>query len=548
MKYLLVALLLLPTQLFSQDKPKLVVGIVIDQFRFDYLSRLENNFLPATKNSGGFKRLLNNGALMTEAHYAYINTYTAPGHQTFFSGVNLSRSGIISNDWYSRDLKREVYCVEDSTVNGVGIDAQKRAGKMSPRNAFVENVCDRLKAVSPNSKVIGVALKDRGAILPAGKKAAAAYWFDPESGKWITSTYYMAALPEWLVQFNEKKLPESYLGKQWTRLLPETQYASSDNAVGEGNLLGEAAPTFPHTLFDLRSAPDNPLFKRNRLFDVIPPTPFGSELTAEIAKAAIAGEKLGQRGVTDILTVSFSTVDYCGHIFGPESHEAQDLVIRLDRQLDDFFKFIDKTVGFDNCLFVLSADHGVAPIPEQVTGGLRLFEQEFLQTLKARVDSLYPNVIEAFTGGEVYLNLSEIKAKKYELGEVEKFVGLMGQHLNGIVNYYTRQELLFLDEALEFDSVGTMVLNAFHPLRSGDVRLVPKENAFFAYGQTGTTHGSIYRYDTHVPIIFCGKGIQQGRFTEKSGVIQIAPTLHRLLKLPEQSKQYDGIPIQAILQ
>jgi hypothetical protein len=413
---------------------------------------------------------------------------------------------------------------------------------------YKRQVCDRFKAQSPASKVVGVALKDRGAILPAGKKASAAYWFDAESGKWITSTYYAPALPEWLLKFNDKKLPESYLGKQWTRLLPEASYASTDNLPGEGNLLGESAPIFPHTLLDLQSAPENPLFKRNRRFDAVLPTPFGSELTVEIAKAAIEGEKLGQRDATDILTVSFSTVDYCGHVFGAESHEAQDLVIRLDRQLDDFFKFLDKTVGFENCLFVLSADHGVAPIPEQIAGGLRLYEKEFLQTLKAKVDSLYPNVIEAFTGGEVYLNLEEIKAKKYQLGEVEKLVGLMGQYMNGVTNYYTRQELLFLDEALAFDTVGTMVLNAFHPLRSGDVRLVLKENAFFAYSQTGTTHGSIYRYDTHVPVIFCGKGVKQGQFSDKTTVTQIAPTLHRLLKLPEQPKQYDGEPIQSILQ
>ncbi|MFN3345331.1 MAG: alkaline phosphatase family protein [Chloroherpetonaceae bacterium] len=551
MKNLVVLLLVLPTFLLAQskstgEKPKLVVGIVVDQLRYDYLTRLEQHFLPATKNSGGFNRLLKNGASLSEAHYTFANTLTAVGHETFLSGVNPSRSGMIANDWYAREIKQEIYCVWDSTVQAVGIAPEKKAGKMSPKNALVENVCDALKKESPQSKVIGIALKDRGAILPAGKRADAAYWFDTESGNWITSTYYRTALPDWLNEFNARKLPESYLGKTWTRLLPEKSYTNIDHAPGEGTLLGESEPVFPHKVFDLRTAPDNPFFKRNKLYDPIPATPFGSELTLEVAKAAIEGESLGMRGVTDVLAVSISTVDYCGHIFGSESHEAQDLVLRLDRQLDDFFKFIDKKIGFENCLFVLTADHGVAPIPEQTPGGLRLYEKPFLDSLKAAVDTLYPNVIEAFTNSEVYLNQKEIAEKKYELGEVEKFVGLMGMHLSGVVDYYTRQELMNLQEVLEFDSVGTMVLNSFHPARSGDVKLVLKENAFFSYRQTGTTHGTHYRYDTHVPILFCGKGIQRGKFAQKSAVIDIAPTLHRLLQL-QTPMRYDGRVLNEIL-
>ncbi len=544
---LLLYFCVLPQQQFSQEKPKLVVGMVIDQFRYDYLKRLKKHFLPAKKNSGGFNRLLKNGASLTEAHYTFSNTLTAAGHATIFAGVNPSRSGIIANEWYDRTLKRKIYCVWDSTVQAVGIAPEKQAGKMSPRNALVENVCDALKRESPTSKVIGIALKDRSAILPAGKKADAAYWFDTESGNWITSTYYRDALPDWLKRFNERKLPESYLGKIWTRALPEKSYTNVDKAPGEGTLMGESEPVFPHKVLDLRTASAHPLLKHNKLYDPILPTPFGSELTLELAKAAIEGEALGQRGVTDVLTVSISTVDYCGHIFGYESHEAQDLVIRLDRQLDDFFKFIDQKIGFDNCLFVLTADHGVAPMPEQTAGGLRLYEKPFLDALKAAVDTLYPNVIEAFTNGEVYLNQEEIAEKKYELGEVEKFVGLMAMHLNGIIDYYTRQEMLHLKEALEFDTVGTMVLNSFHPARSGDVKPVLKEHAFFSYYQTGTTHGTHYRYDTHVPILFCGKGIRRGTFLQKSAVIDIAPTLHKLLGLKTQLR-YDGRILAEMMQ
>lgn len=207
---------------FSSDLPKLVIAIVIDQFRYDYLERFEAHYLPATRASGGFKRLLEHGALFTNAHYHYINTYTAPGHSTLFTGVLPAKSGIVGNEWIDRNTGQTVYCVTDTTVFAVGIEPRSSAGRMSPRNALTGMVTDRLKAASPNSKVIGIALKDRGAILPAGKTATAAYWFDAASGKWISSSYYFpnGELPKWVHAFNDRRLPESYLGKVWTVFCP----------------------------------------------------------------------------------------------------------------------------------------------------------------------------------------------------------------------------------------------------------------------------------------------------------------------------------------
>jgi hypothetical protein len=546
--FFFVALGALPHLVFSQENPKLVVAIVIDQFRYDYLERFETFYLPATKTSGGFKRLMKNGTLFTNANYTYSNTYTAPGHETFLSGVNLNRSGIIANEWFDRRINRTVYCAEDTTAYGVGTDSMRNEGRRSPRNAFVETVGDRFKTVSPTSKIIGVAIKDRGAILPAGKKADAAFWFDAESGNWISSSYYFPnrVLPAWVSMFNERKLPESYFGKPWTKLLPEKNYTMPDDAPGEMTMLGEVAPVFPHSLVDLSKLKD-PRFSRNKRFDALPTTPFGNDLTIEFAQAAITAEQLGQRGVTDIFTLSFSSPDYCGHTFGNLSQEQMDMIVRLDRQLDGFFKFLDKTVGFKNCLFVLTADHGVCPIPEQVPGGLRISETAFLDSLRTFVGATYPNVIKRFQNDQVYLHLDTIAARGYQLQEVEKEIGMQAMRLTGIAGYYTRTEIQGSRDLL--DSIGIKVANAFRPELSGDVFLIVKPYCLLTYWVTGTTHGTVHSYDTHVPILFCGSRIRKNRRVARAvAPIDIAPTLHEMLQIPSANNLYDGTSLTGDLQ
>lgn len=514
-------------------KPKLVVGIVIDQFRFDYLSRFAAHYLPASDTSGGFNRLLGKGALMTEARYSHSGTYTAPGHSAFLSGLTPGQSGIVSNEWFDRTGNggkgTEQYCVSDTTVNAVGIASQSRAGKMSPKNFNGTTLGDFLRDSDAGSRSIGIAIKDRGAILPAGVKAKGAFWFDPETGNWISSTHYFpdGALPQWTQDFNAKKLPESYLGKTWTKLLPENLYAVKDTAAGEAALVGEEQPVFPHTVKDLTKLTD-PRFRRSKRFDAVAPTPFGNELTIAIAEAALIGEQLGQRGPTDLLTVSFSSPDYCGHLFGPDSQEQMDILIRLDRQLDLFFKFLDAKVGFENCLIVLSADHGVAPLPEQTKGGERLFKKDLVEALNAAVTPKYPQVIREFYNDEVYLDTAVIRAKGFNAAEVEKFIGEEAKKLRGIAGYITRTDIL----KGNLDATGKMVANSFNMYRSGDVHILVKPNMFFAYGQTGTTHGTPYDYDTHVPILICGAGVRQGRYSNSSTIIDIAPTLCNVLGLP----------------
>ncbi len=554
-RLVLLLLYLVPISVSAQPKranspsPKLVVAIVIDQLRYDYLERFDEHYVAATKTSGGFKRLIEQGALLTNAHYSYMNTYTAPGHCTIFTGVVPAKSGIVGNEWIDRKTGRVVYCVDDTTVFSVGIEPQSRAGRMSPRNAFVEMVTDKFKAASPKSKVIGIALKDRGAILPAGKNADGAFWFDAASGNWISSSYYFpdGKLPKWLQAFNERKLPESYLGKTWDRLLPANAYTMPDTVEGESNLLGESLPVFPHRIVDISTLND-PRVRRLKRFEGIAPTPFGNELTIEVAKAAIEGEALGQRGVTDILTISFSSPDYCGHAFGPDSQEQMDMIVRLDRQLDAFFQYLDKKIGFENCLIALSADHGVSPLPElmQPDGrrGERLYKANVLDSLRKMVEVRYPNVIENIENDEVLLNHALMQERGYVVSEVERFVGECARSLRGVIGYITRTEL----EKGSLDPTGRMAKNSFHPTRSGDVKLLLKPYSFFAFAQTGTTHGTAYDYDTQVPILFCGKGVRQGKFASTAFVEDFAPTLHRLLNLPEETADYDGRPLVEIFE
>ncbi|MCS7014154.1 MAG: alkaline phosphatase family protein [Chloroherpetonaceae bacterium] len=537
------------TKKTAAQAPKLVVAIVIDQFRYDYLERFRAYYLPASKSSGGFNRLLASGALFTNAHYPYINTYTAPGHATLFTGVMPARSGIVGNEWIDRSTNRMVYCVEDTSVSTVGINASANSGKMSPRNALVSMVTDHLKTISPKSKVIGIALKDRGAILPAGKKADAAFWFDAASGKWISSSYYFpnGNLPKWLENFNERKLPESYLGKEWVRLLPDSAYTMPDDAVGESNLLGEERPVFPHKVIDATKLSD-PRLRNVRRFEAIAPTPFGNELTIEIAKAAIEGEALGQRGVTDVLTISFSSVDYCGHAFGPDSQEQMDIVVRLDRQLSDFFQYLDKKIGFENCWFALSADHGVSPLPEQLQPdgkrGERLFKANTLDSLRRLVSAKYPNVVGTIENDEVVLNRDAVAKLGYSPSEVERFVGECALQLRGVIGFVTRTDL----EQGSLDATGKMVKHSFFASRSGDVKLLLRPYSFFAFAQTGTTHGTAYDYDTHVPMLFCGKGIRPGKYHAAVWTTDFAPTLHYWLGLPPELADYDGRPLYEIFE
>ena len=327
------------------QQPKLVVGIVVDQMRFDYINRYWNDY-----GDDGFKRLISEGYNCINTHFNYIPTYTGPGHASIYTGATPSTHGIISNYWYDRELEEYGYCVSDTDMNTVGADNE--SGKMSPAKMLTTTLGDELRLFSMNrSKVISIGLKDRSAVLPGGHMANFAFWLDSETGDFVSSSYYGLRLPKWAQKFNKKDLCEAYLSEKWELLLPSKAYDESlnDNSAYEEPFAGQKLPKFPHDLPELLKENGKGLIKA---------TPYGNTLTKDMAIAAIEGEGLGEDIHTDLLAVSFSSPDYVGHQFGTDSKEIQDTYLRLDRDLASFLSYLDDQIGKDNVLVFLTADHG----------------------------------------------------------------------------------------------------------------------------------------------------------------------------------------------
>lgn len=514
-------------------EPKLVVTIIVDQLRYDYLERFRLQF------QGGFKRLLEGGAFMTSAHYDYFPTVTGPGHASFLSGAGPAVHGIIGNDWFDRRLKKNLYCVGDENVKGVGTESP--LGQMSPRNFIGNTVADELRLARPKGKVIGLSIKDRGAILPAGKRPMGAYWFESASGHFITSTYYLPQLPAWVQEFNARKLPASYVGQKWERLLDATAYQWPDEGPGEGKLSGEKTVSFPHTIAE----------SKTEGFETVIPTPFGNQLLLELAKAAIEAEQLGRSPQTDLLHLSFSSNDYVGHRFGPYSQEAQDVTLRLDRQLGELFAFLEEKVGMHNVLVALSADHGVAPQPEfaayQGLDGIREDTFPLMAELLGKVAERFgPGnyfLKKGLTDGALYFDFATLQQKQLEPAVLENFIRDWAYGTGVFVGAFTRQQLLAGQVP---SAIGQRVLRGYHPERSGDIVLIAKPFTLLGKGNSGTTHGSPYSYDTHIPVLFLGRAFRPGRYAEEFHITDIAPTLCAALHI-EQPAASIGKPCPAIL-
>ncbi|HEY5823458.1 MAG TPA: alkaline phosphatase family protein, partial [Cyclobacteriaceae bacterium] len=359
MKPLILSFLLLVSlnNLFAQtaDRPKLVVGIVVDQMRQEYLYRFDSKF-----GKGGFKRIIGDGFMLKNAHYNYVPTETGPGHASVYTGTTPAIHGIVANEWYDRALKKEVNCVSDDKQKTIG--SESKAGEISPWRNLATTITDELElATQRRAKVIGISIKDRGAVLPAGHIPDGAYWYDPLNGNFITSTYYKAALPVWVDEFNKLKLPFKYLNQEWKTLLPIDQYKESgiDDSPYEGKFKGKERATFPYNLKELRTT--------NSPYDLVTVTPFGNDLLAEFATAALEGEELGKDDITDFLAISFSSTDKIGHFMGPNAVEVEDTYLRLDRTLEDLLNTLDSKVGKGNYTVFLTADHGVAEVPQYMT-------------------------------------------------------------------------------------------------------------------------------------------------------------------------------------
>ncbi len=504
---------------FSQtQKPKLVVGLVIDQMRWDYLYRYD-----ALYGANGFKRLLKDGFTAENTLIPYVPTYTAVGHTCIYTGSVPAVMGIVGNNWYDPYADKYVYCTDDSTVSTVGNTG--KAGKMSPANLWATTITDELRlSTNFKSKVIGIALKDRGAILPAGHSANAAYWYD--AGKWISSTHYMDNLPAWVNQFNDKDIAGKYMSSDWNTLLPIEKYdlSTADDKAYENAIKGEKSVTFPHKLSAIEGKDKYESFRT---------TPFANTFTFDFAKAAIENEMLGKNTVTDFLTVSISSTDYIGHSFGPNSIEIEDTYLRLDKDIADFLNYLDTKVGKGNYTLFLSADHGVAHIPaflneHNIPGGT--FEDgDIVKELNSKIEEKFSvkSAVKTVMNYQVYLNKKAIAEQNKSTEEISEFIITVLKQKDFIINAFELDEL---QEASIPQPQKEMLINGYNPKRSGDIQFIFKPG-YFDGGKKGTTHGLWNPYDAHIPCLFYGWGVKPGKTNRTTSMADIAPTVAALLKI-----------------
>ncbi len=493
--------------------------MVVDQMRWDYLYRYNARY-----GNDGFKRILKEGFSCENTFIPYTPTYTAPGHTCVYTGSVPALHGIMGNSWYNKVLKRNVYCTEDDSVQSVG--STSAAGKNSPKNLWSSTITDELRlATNFRNKTIAIALKDRGAILPGGHTANAAYWFDNSNGQFITSTFYMSTLPKWVETFNAKRLPDVYLKQGWQTLYPIESYTQStaDNKKYEGPLPGEDN-TFNH---------NTDTITRNK-YESFRHTPYGNTYTFEMAKAAIEGEQLGMSGFTDFLAVSFSSTDYMGHAFGPNSIEVEDAYLRFDKEFADFLNYLDKKVGKGNYLLFLTADHGAAHNPDfakehKLPAGV-LDDVDIKRDLNLTLEKVYgvKQLVAQVINYQVYLNDEVVANKNINKADLKKFIIQELLKYPGIAKAFDAEQVEFtpLPAALKL-----MITNGYNQKLSGDIQFVFKPQWFDSWNTLGTTHGVWAPYDAHIPLLWFGWNIKPGKLNRKVYMTDIAPTLAALLKI-----------------
>lgn len=523
-------------------RPKLVVGLVVDQMRWDFLYRYYERY-----GSGGFKRLLNEGFSCENTQITYVPTFTACGHASLYTGSVPSINGIAGNDWIEQRTGKSMYCTGDSTVSSVGTTSV--AGKMSPRNLLTSTVPDELKlATNFRSKVIGISLKDRGGILPAGHSADGAYWFDDLTGNWITSTYYRANLPAWVEKFNAQKSAEKYLSQKWNTLYPIETYkqSSPDNSPRyEGTYKKEQAPVFPHDI------PAN----RSKDSQTLRYTPFANTLTLDFAKEAIKNEQMGKGEETDFLAVSLSSPDYIGHQFGPNSIEVEDMYLRLDKEIAAFLTYLDTSVGKGQYTIFLSADHGAAhnpnfltdhKIPAGIWNGTNNSSRG-LSELNGILAKKYggDKIVRSLSNYQVHFNYPLIAEKNLNINQIK----------TDVITYYKNQNAVAFVVDLKNiandpipESLKSRIINGYNEKRSGEIQIILNPGYYQGYGSevTGTTHGTWNPYDTHIPLIFMGWGIRQGKTNRLISITDVASTLSALLRIQEPNGNI-GQPITEVL-
>ena len=544
---LLLIVGLITTQTFAQKtnsvkatdtKPKLVVGIVVDQMRWDYV----NKFKPFFKTQNGFLKLMNQGASCNNNLIPYLPTVTACGHTAVYTGSTPAIHGITGNSWYDNIQQRMVYCVEDNSVQAVGIE-NSSAGKMSPLNVWTTTIGDELKlATNFKSKVFGVSLKDRGAIIPAGHSADGAFWYDSKSGNFISSTYYGKSLPTWLTNYNNAKKVDSFYKLGWSLSLPANVYEANcdtDQNEYESIPFGKDAKGFPYGL--------NQFIGKD--YGKVANTPYGNNLVLDVATQTIINEKMGLDDITDLLAVSFSSPDYIGHAFGPNSWETLDGYIKLDELLAQFFTTLDQQVGKDNYTVFLTADHAVAPIPgyaqkHKIPAGTITddgIKNELGKMLTAK--GLNPKLISAITEFNIYFNHNLMDSLQVTQDKLTSLITNYLEQKSNIIQVVESRKAAYAPLP---QSIRERIVNGFNPQRSGDLMFITKSGVVGG-GNTGTGHGVFYNYDAHIPLLFYGKGIKKGQVNNVNYMTDIAPTITTLLGIQMPSGSI-GKPILEVIQ
>ena len=475
----------------APQKPKLVLAIVIDQFRYDYLTRFQSEY------TGGFKRFFEHGAMFTNAHYEHVPTVTAVGHSTFLSGATPAMSGIIGNEWWDRASKKRVTSVSDEETKLLGSTGEGS----SPNRLLQSTVGDEMKISGKGGKVVGVSIKDRAAILPSGHMADGAYWFDGKTGNFVSSTFYFASLPEWVSQFNASRPADKYTGRTW---------------------MGKT----------MAAAPDA------KFYAALDATPYGNELILQFAEKAIVAEKLGTAKM-DLLTVSFSANDYVGHALGAESEESHDMALRVDKLVGDLIRAAEAQAGVGRVLVVLTADHGVAPVPElnqkrKMPGG-RFDDKAELDAVEKALTARFGaprDKYVVFSGeGSLFLNEDPTPGHPVDMAQMEVVAAEAIRALPHVFRVFTRTQLMH--GSISNDSVGVRMRNGFNQARSGNV--IVMLDPYWITGRSGTTHGAPFDYDTHVPMLFLGSQVRAGRYNANVTVNDIAPTLATMLDVETPS-------------
>lgn len=501
------------------ERPKLVIGLVVDQMRWDYLYRYYNRY-----SNGGFKRLVKDGYSFENTFIPYTPAVTAAGHTCLYTGSVPAIHGIVGNDWVERDSAKTMYCAQDRSVNSVGTFSNQ--GQMSPRNMLVTTVGDELRiATNFRSRVFGIALKDRGGIFPAGHSANAAYWLDDSTGNWISSTYYMNKLPGWVDDFNKSRRVDSLMIHDWNLAYDRSVYdqSTADDMDYELPIYTEKKSTFPHSY--------KSMIGKN--YYAFRQSPYGNTLTLDFAKKLIQHEKPGMSGQTDMFCISLSSTDYIGHKFGPNSMEVEDTYLRLDKEIESFLNFLDATYGKGGYLLFLSADHGAPGIPnfmkENKMPGGSVNAGGLVKELNSICEEKYAvkNLVRAIYEYQVYLNNPVIDSVKLDKKSIKQT----------IIEYLkTRSEVVKVFDYSDFDKFvmpagqKEMFAKGYYYKRSGDIQIVLRSQ-YTDVMSNGTEHGTMYTYDTHIPLVWYGWKIRPGKTNREVYMTDVAPTISAMLKI-----------------